>query len=393
MELRDLPENIIADIKAVNSLSMVPLILNVICRTTGMGFAAIARVTDTKWITCRVQDDISFGLKTGDELKLETTICNEIRQTHTAVVIDHVAQDALFCNHHTALQYEFQSYISEPIIKKDGTFFGTLCAIDPNPVRLNRPEITGMFKLFADLISLHLHTVEELLISEARLEEEKKLNELKDQFLAILGHDLRNPLAAISMGAHLLEDLTISDDGQLVVKTIKNSTYRMGVLVNNMLDFTRGNLGEGIELNMEEYEDVKGIIQQVIGELQTVYPDRIFITEINLVRGLNCDTSRLSQLFSNLIGNAVVHGLAKEPIEIIAHQKNGFHFSVSNSGKQITEDEIEKLFKPFYRGQDRSGKNGLGLGLYIASEIARAHKGSLTVSSTPAKTCFEFYMP
>ena len=145
-----------ADIDAIGAIDAVPTILNVVCRVTGMGFAAVARVTEQRWICCAVHDEIQFGLQPGGELKVETTICHEIRQMREAVVIDHVAEDTLYCQHHTPAMYGFQSYISMPIFLKDGRFFGTLCAIDPRPHRLKNPETIGMFKLFAELIAFHL---------------------------------------------------------------------------------------------------------------------------------------------------------------------------------------------------------------------------------------------
>lgn len=181
-----------ADVNAIGSIPAVPTILEVICRTTGMGFAAVARVTDTQWIACSVHDEIQFGLMPGGELKLETTICHEIRQSGEGVVIDNVSEDEAFCNHHTPALYGFKSYISMPIMRKDGTFFGTLCAIDPRPAQLNNPQIIGMFKLYADLISFHLNTIEQLASSEISLAEERRLAELREQFIAILGHDMRN---------------------------------------------------------------------------------------------------------------------------------------------------------------------------------------------------------
>ena len=81
-----------SDIDAVQLIDAVPKILNVICQTTGMGFAAVARVTEQRWICCAVRDEIEFGLKPGGELKVETTICHEIRQSHKAVVIDHLPE-------------------------------------------------------------------------------------------------------------------------------------------------------------------------------------------------------------------------------------------------------------------------------------------------------------
>ncbi len=145
-----------ADIVDIASIQAIPTILDVVCRTTGMGFAAVARVTEDRWVTCAVRDDIAFGLRPGGELQVATTICHEIRQSRSAVVIDHVAEDQSYCGHPTPALYGFQSYISMPILMPDGAFFGTLCAIDPRPAQLKRPEVIGMFKLFADLIAFHL---------------------------------------------------------------------------------------------------------------------------------------------------------------------------------------------------------------------------------------------
>jgi transcriptional regulator with XRE-family HTH domain len=147
-------------VEAVKNIAIVPRLLEVICKTTGMGFAAVARVTEDKWIACAVRDEINFGLKPGSELVLETTICNEIRQHQKSVVIDCVELDENFARHPTPAMYGFQSYISVPIISKDGSFFGTLCAIDPKPAKINNTHIIEMFTLFADMISIHLNVVD-----------------------------------------------------------------------------------------------------------------------------------------------------------------------------------------------------------------------------------------
>jgi hypothetical protein len=169
--------NIRADVDAMSSIQIMPKILEVICRTTGMGFAAVARVTEDKWVACAIRDEILFGLEPGSELKIETTICNEIRKSHAAVVIDHVDKDEVYVGHPTPAMYGFQSYISVPIICRDGSFFGTLCAIDPRPAKLNNPETIGMFKLFADLLSFHLKLVEQVASTEVNfLEDKRRLN-------------------------------------------------------------------------------------------------------------------------------------------------------------------------------------------------------------------------
>ena len=129
------------DVEAVSSLAAVPRILEVICRSTGLGFSAVARVTESRWVCCSVRDEIDFGLEPGGELQVETTICNEIRQSGQPVVIDHVAQDPAFRAHPTPARYGFQSYISVPIVRSDGAVWGTLCAIDPRPALLRTPAI------------------------------------------------------------------------------------------------------------------------------------------------------------------------------------------------------------------------------------------------------------
>ena len=125
----------IAAIDAIAQINAVPTILDVVCKITGMRFAAVARVTADRWIACSVRDEIAFGLAPGGELKIETTICNEIREHRQAVIIDNVADDPVYAGHHTPEIYGLQSYISMPITLADGSFFGTLCAIDTVPRR------------------------------------------------------------------------------------------------------------------------------------------------------------------------------------------------------------------------------------------------------------------
>jgi GAF domain-containing protein len=108
-----------------------------VSRITHMGFVAVARVTEDRWIACQVADEMEFGLKAGDELPVETTICNEIRQCGQAIIIDHVDADPAWKTHPVPAQYGFQSYASLPIVLSDGSFYGTLCAIDPRPRALS----------------------------------------------------------------------------------------------------------------------------------------------------------------------------------------------------------------------------------------------------------------
>ena len=311
-----------ADIDAISAIDAVPTILNVVCRVTGMGFAAVARVTEERWICCAVQDEIQFGLKPGGELKVETTICHEIRQSREAVVIDHVAEDQLYCQHHTPTMYGFQSYISMPIFLKDGRFFGTLCAIDPRPHRLKNPETIGMFKLFAELIAFHLDASERLAWSEASLLGERKTSELREQFIAVLGHDLRNPLASIDAGTRLLQKTPLNEKALTILQMMQASVVRMSGLINNVMDFARGRLGGGLNLDRRN-EALGPVLDQVVAEFRMSQPDRAIETEFSLAEPVNCDRSRIAQLASNLIGNALLYGKAGAPVRVQAAIRDG----------------------------------------------------------------------
>src|SRR5262249_25820151 len=121
------------DLDAIEAIAAVPTILKVVTHVTGMGFSAIARVTDDRWVCLAANDQVGLGLTPGGELKIETTLCHEVRQAREAVIIDHVAESQRYANHHTPALYGFQSYISMPIFLADGSFYGTLCALDPKP--------------------------------------------------------------------------------------------------------------------------------------------------------------------------------------------------------------------------------------------------------------------
>ncbi|MBL4677284.1 MAG: GAF domain-containing sensor histidine kinase [Mucilaginibacter sp.] len=358
-----------------------------------MGFSAVARVTDDKWIACAVRDEINFGLKPGGELQLETTICNEIRQSGNEVVIDHVAEDPNFAAHHTPAMYGFQSYISMPIFRKSGEFFGTLCAIDPKPARLNNPETIKMFKLMADLIAFHLNVLDQLDHSASKLLEEQQTAELREQFIAILGHDLRNPVGAVLNVAQLLLRMPLDDRTKRLANILQDASYRMKALIDNILDFARGRLGDGIKLQLSDSEPVEQILGQVVDELRLIWPDRQIETNFNLDANVRCDAKRIAQMASNLVGNALSYSEDGSAVVMnVDSCNNEFKISVSNAGKQIPENIKSKLFQPFSRGEVAPNQQGLGLGLYISSEIAKAHGGKLQVNSEEHLTTFTFAM-
>lgn len=381
-----------SDIDAVETIAAVPLILTVISRVTGMGFAAVARVTETRWVCLAVDDQTGLGLKPGGELKIETTMCQHVRDTHEAVVIDHVAEDALYCSHPIPAMYGFQSYISMPIFLKDGSFYGTLCAFDFKSAKIKNPGIVGMFRLFADLIGVHLDTARRLVTAEANLLDARAATELREQFIAVLGHDLQNPLAAILTNAALLRTTAPDAKAQTIVGRIEKSARRMSALIDDVMDLARVRLGEGIIL-MPSDETLEPALRQVIDELRAAHPNRTVEIEFAMSRTVRCDRERIARLLSNLLGNALAYSPPGTPVRVCARTTDAFELTVTNRGPTIPPATRERLFSPFVRGNDRSDPKGLGLGLYIVSQIASAHGGSIEVESKDDETCFTFRMP
>jgi signal transduction histidine kinase len=389
-----LKDDLADDLAAIVKIDAVPTILEVVCRTTGLGFAAVARVTEDRWIACAVRDEISFGLRPGGELQVDTTICDEIRDSGQPIVIDHVAEDDIYCGHPTPRMYGFQSYISMPIYRPDGRFFGTLCAIDPKPARVNTPTTIGMFKLFADLIGFHLDVQERLVASEKALLDERETAKLREQFIAVLGHDLRNPLASIDAGAKLLRKTPLSQKAMRIVDLVEASASRMAGLIDNVLDFARGRLGGGLSVTRTVDPELEAMLEQTVAEMRTVWPDRIVQSRFALNKPVACDSGRIAQLLSNLLANAFTHGDPDGAVQVeAASGDEGLEISVANSGAPIPASILDNLFQPFSRASARAGQEGLGLGLYIASEIAHAHGGTLSVASAMGETRFTFRMP
>lgn len=229
-------------------------------------------------------------------------------------------------------------------------------------------------------------------ITEKELAKQTEIVALRDQLIAVLGHDLRNPLSAITLAVDLLHTLPWTDS-QALLAILKRSSTRMLELVTNIMDFARTRMGAAMLLTRQTIL-LDPVLQQVVAELRLIYPRVQINTFFNISQPVNCDSSRVAQLLSNLLGNALTHGAPDAPIIIHAFQQNSMvEISVINTGAIIPSHLHDKLFAPFTREAGRLNHHGLGLGLYICSEIAKAHKGSLSFISTTEETSFTFRMP
>jgi two-component system sensor histidine kinase/response regulator len=220
--------------------------------------------------------------------------------------------------------------------------------------------------------------------------------QMNDLFVAILSHDLRNPLGTLVTGAELLER-QLSDQRQLVtLARMVSAGRRMSGMIEQLLDLTRARLLDGVGLaRVRERTDVRALAQRAVEELRGAHPTRQIVLGGVDRCVMTGDPERLVQVFSNLIGNALQHGDASMPVTVeVGCSPLEATVAVHNAGV-IPVDRVATLFDPFrLRDASRPGTGGLGLGLYISQQIAHAHGGSIEViTSVEAGTTFEVRIP
>lgn len=424
MKLRSTESELQSDVANILQIPIVSTLLDVICRTTGMGFAAIARVTDDRWITCTTHDDINFGLAPGDELKVETTICHEIRQSGNAVIIDNVDENAAFCNHATPAMYGFKSYISMPIYRKDGSFFGTLCAIDPKPAKLNNPAVIGMFHLFADLISFHLSAAEELRISELNLLNEReertklleaknhelqKMNEELESFAYVASHDLQEPLRKIATYSGLIlhnDDTRLSGKSRNYFDRLNLSVKRMQTLINDLIMFTQ--LKD--KQHLFEIVSFNALVEKVKENFEEDIQEKAFVIQSGELVDAYLIPYQFKQLLHNLISNAIkfsrpglqsviqITSAVETRDEISANtlltEQFYFHLTISDNGIGFDQKYSEQIFNVFQRLNGREEFEGTGIGLAIVKKIVANHNGFITATGDINNGArFDIYIP
>ena len=235
-----------------------------------------------------------------------------------------------------------------------------------------------------------------LAIERAALAERARIQEFQERFMGILGHDLRNPLAAIDYGAGLLQRRTIDPAMRRTVDRMRTSSVRMSRMIEQILDLTRTRLGGGLELKRTR-SDIADILTRIIDELRATHPSATLDVRCSALEG-EWDEDRLEQVFSNIIGNAIVHGESSKPIRVEGVREGSFvALVVHNYGQPIPEDLQASLFDPFRRGEQDSHSaktEGLGLGLYISNEVVKAHGGRIEVQSNLREgTTFRVILP
>ncbi|MDJ1505872.1 ATP-binding protein [Xanthocytophaga agilis] len=402
------------DVEKVKQIPIIQNLLEVVCKTTGMGFAAVARVTAERWMACCVHDEIAFGLKSGEELPIQTTICQEVRHDNQAIAIDHVSQHDYFCNHPTPKLYGFESYISVPILLKNGEFFGTLFAIDPKPALLNNPGTIGMFSLFANLISLHLQNMG--LFDKDNNQINNLHRQLKDaqeenrRYQFISNHNLQEPLRHLRMFTTMLIEATEQNENEkakLLALKIHTKAQRFTKMVS---DLSRYSSFANTQNNFEKV-DLNQLIQEILGQLQTELKQKSTLITLENLPVIEAVRPQLSQLFTHLIRNAIRFAKPEQAAQIhisvvqTFESELGIYEMMGNDSKfveicvndkgvgipQLQQEKIFDILNPLSYDQVLENRD---ITLSDCRRIVRSHQGSISVKSEPGiETTFSIILP
>jgi two-component system sensor histidine kinase/response regulator len=241
-------------------------------------------------------------------------------------------------------------------------------------------------------VFFQLYTQKQQLLRE--LSERTETLRLNEMFAAVLGHDLRTPLAAVLTSARFLQEQPFPDAVRRAAARILSSGDRMGRMIDDLLDLARARLGGGLAVRPDA-ADLGGLVQRVLPELQGTVPDRLIELRAEGDLAGRWDADRLAQVVSNLVGNAIEHGRPETPIlvHLDGSRPEEVCVSVVNAGA-IPPDLLPRVFDPFRHEARPPGKaEGLGLGLYIAQQIVQAHGGAIAVESAEGRTAFRVTLP
>ncbi len=380
--------------KDIEAVKNIPIILDVICQTTGMGFAAVARVTEDRWVACSVMDKVNFGLEQGSELPIETTLCNEVQSSLEPIVVDNFQKDAKYKKHHTPEIYGLQSYISIPIILRDNTFFGTLCAIDSKPAKINNNKVISTFKMFAELLAFHLESLDLLersnATNQALVHKNKALhmeNTDLDNFVYTASHDLKSPLANVE---GLLDALAQSIDAKhfdrnsarKIINMMQSSLVRFKLTIKDLTAIVEAdNLNSDVQHANTNIDDIVALVKQ---DLQGAIESSAAVIELRSPENLfiNQPKKAIKSILYNLISNAIKYSSPKrKPVILVdlVQEAGKIYLSVTDNGLGIPEDKREHIFTMFKRYHNHV--EGSGLGLYLVKRMVNNLHGHIKLDS------------
>lgn len=310
----------------------------------------------------------------------------------------------IFHQTHWAPLLQMQGSISEvklEVVVRDGTVVpivvNALVRLDHGvPVHEIAAYVARDRDKYERELLLSRKRLEDLVAQATRLQADAKDRaDFAEQMVGIVSHDLRNPLSSIQMGAALLARSELPTGQQRTIARISRSTERATRLISDLLDFTQARLGRGLAVSMVAI-DLHECVADMVEELRHIHPGRALDHRRAGAGDCVGDADRLAQMVGNLVSNAITYGLPEEPVTVVSMiEDTRFAISVHNHGAPIPPQVQAALFQPMTRASSAGARErSVGLGLYIVSEIAKAHSGRVSVRSVPGEgTTFTVVCP
>lgn len=361
-------------------------VLNLIRRSTGMRLVALLREGVPGGTVLQCRDDLDIGLSPGDTLLLDSPRAAKLDRPEELAI-----QDGLEGKHRVGAASasrprEFAVCFAYPVRRRDGSVFGCLCGFDPEPQSLDATETEELLAPLAELIAFHL-------AERSDAETAKQTRDI-EKFISVLSHDLRSPLGVIQTCGHLVSRQDLPEAATQHLQLISHCSARMLDMIRKLQQFARCTLGEGFELRLSsDRTALVDSLEQTNVEFRKRQGDERLRWRESISEPVTCDLFRIRRLYELLLDNAVQHGPDGVTIEAEASTREGhFLLSVSNAGDPIDEAQRATLFEPFTTTRGRDG-DSLGLGLFLAAEIARAHGATLEVDHRDGKNIFSLSLP
>lgn len=386
----NLPAHIVSNIKTLNEIPALGDQLKYLGDSTQMEIICILTPHLNKWVVCMAYNTLNLNIVQGTAMEFNSS--NKELEENTILMDNMKDAKGLNISGQTNLK-RIQKLISQPIHRLEGKFFGLLCALGTDSTFGNDINLKQFYNFHSRFIATSIGLVERSDEFNHHLRHEIENAEKHSTYMAVLGHDLRNPVATVRM----CSDIILKAGPNSVVSKnagiIKSSSYRMQELIDSMLDTAQSKFGDGIKIEKKVNNVLlANALYHVVDEIMAVNYLEIK-TSLKLTAPVNCDVERIAQLVSNLLSNAVNHGDGKNILMDVRTIKNAFVLTVSNTGPTIPKAKLKKIFEPYYSDFTPENKGGLGLGLYISSQIAQSHGGSLKVKSNAGETKFILTIP
>lgn len=446
MNDQSLSPDIQHDIQHIQQINIIPTVLESLSTTLGLGWTAVSRVTDNQWIACSVKDELGFGLGPGDQIPFEDTFCKSVRNSGNLVVMDDAPNDETYCEHPIPKKFGFRAYLSFPITLPDGTFFGTLCGLDPESKKMNTPSVRKMFKLYSDLIGYHVYHQRELAAQlnsgEVTVPEElpqhlaaqmnfissleknvvetvqdlvaqniliERMRDDLQRYTSISSHQLQEPLRKIQVISSLILDReadTLDPKSRKYFKRITKSATRMRDLIDALISYTQTAFQHG-HFKSSSLEE---LLLKASGSLTHEIESTNATIELNGEVNLNVNEAQFQMLLEQVIGNSIKFAHPDRDPKIIIEGRQISHdfssesvqalnrgycqVSITDNGQGFEPKSADEMFGLFRTIPGPGSKHGSGAGLAIAKKIVENHQGFIQAHGVPGEGArIDIYVP